>query len=67
MNKQLTLTQQQHLIALVERQKAAASAIAQFIEYLRDEHGAPEHDGWRLTDIQTGFEMENYTENTEDI
>ncbi|MCE7982548.1 MAG: hypothetical protein DYG89_15260 [Caldilinea sp. CFX5] len=55
MNKPLTLSQQQHLIALGERQAAAARAVAEFIEYLRDEHGASPAEGWTLRDIQTGF------------
>lgn len=54
--KQLTVNQQQHLLVLIERQKAAVAAIAQFIEYLRDEHAAPENEGWQIRDIQTGFE-----------
>lgn len=55
--KKLTKIQQQHLLVLIERQKAAASTIAQFIEYLRDEHSAPEHEGWQIRDIQVGFEQ----------
>lgn len=53
--KQLTINQQQHLLALIERQKAAVATITQFIEYLRDEHAAPEDEGWQIRDIQTGF------------
>lgn len=53
--KPLTVSQQQHLIALIERAKAAQATINQFVEYLRDEHSAPEAAGWQLLDVQTGF------------
>lgn len=67
MNKPLTLSQQQHLLALHERLHAAEQvatavvnaakvAINTFIEYLEDEHGAPPSEGWVIRDIQTGFE-----------
>ncbi len=55
MDKRLTLSQQQHLLALVERARAAQAAINQFVEYLRDEHDAPEANGWALDDVQVGF------------
>lgn len=66
-NKPLTLSQQQHLLALHERLRAAEQvatavvnaakvAINTFIEYLEDEHGAPPGEGWTIRDIQTGFE-----------
>lgn len=56
MNKPLTLAQQQYLVALIERAKAAQAAVTSYIDdYLRDEHGAPAGDGWQLRDIQTGF------------
>ena len=55
MVKALTISQQQHLLALIERQRAAQVAVATFIEYLRDEHSAPEQEGWQIQDIQTGF------------
>lgn len=66
-NKPLTLSQQQHLLALHERLRAteqvataivnaAKVAINTFIEYLEDEHGAPPGEGWTIRDIQTGFE-----------
>lgn len=53
--KPLTVSQQQHLLALIERAKAAQATINQFVEYLRDEHSAPEAAGWQLLDVQTGF------------
>ncbi len=67
MNKPLTLSQQQHLLVLHERLRAAeqvATAVVNaakvanntFIEYLEDEHGAPPGEGWVLRDVQTGFE-----------
>jgi len=55
MNKPLTISQQQHLLALIERAKAAQGTINQFVEYLRDEHEAPEMQGWAIADVQTGF------------
>lgn len=56
MNKPLTISQQQHLLALIERAKAAQGTINQFLEYLRDEHEAPEVQGWAISDVQAGFE-----------
>lgn len=56
--KQLTVSQQQHFLLLLERQRAAAATIAHFLDYLRDEHAAPAHEGWALRDIQRGFEKE---------
>ena len=66
-NKPLTLSQQQHLLALHERLhaaeqvatavvNAAKTAINTFIEYLEDEHSVAPGEGWVLRDIQTGFE-----------
>ena len=55
MNKPLTISQQQHLLALIERAKAAQGTINQFLEYLRDEHSAPEMQGWAIADVQAGF------------
>lgn len=57
MNKPLTVSQQQHLLALIERVKAAQIALDAHIEYLRDEHAAPEREHWMIRDIQTGFEQ----------
>ena len=67
MNKPLTLSQQQHLLALHERLHAAEQvataavnaakvAVNTFIEYLEDEHDVPPGEGWVLRDVQTGFE-----------
>ncbi len=61
MNKPLTLSQQQHMLSLIERVRAAQMALNSHIEYLRDEHSAPEHEGWAITDIQTGFERPEAT------
>lgn len=55
MQKPLTLSQQQHLLALIERANAAKVAIDSFVEYLRDEHSAPLTTGWQINDVQTGF------------
>lgn len=53
--KPLTLSQQQHLLALIERRNAAQKTIETFLEYLGDEYDAPAAEGWTLKDIQTGF------------
>jgi hypothetical protein len=55
MQKPLTLSQQQHLLALIERANAAKVSIDSFIEYLRDEHSAPSNAGWQINDVQMGF------------
>jgi len=53
--KPLTISQQQHLLALVERRNAAQRTIESFLEYLGDEYDAPSADGWVLNDVQVGF------------
>lgn len=55
MQKSLSLSQQQHLLALIERATSAKVAVDTFVEYLRDEHSAPVASGWQITDVQTGF------------
>ena len=59
MNKPLTTSQQQHLSDLIiiaqTRAKAVQEEIDRFVEYLRNEHGAPAQKGWTLDDIQVGF------------
>lgn len=55
MQKSLSLSQQQHLLALIERATSAKVAVDTFVEYLRDEHSAPVAAGWQISDVQTGF------------
>lgn len=55
MQKSLSLSQQQHLLALIERASASQLAVNTFIEYLRGEHSAPAASGWQITDVQMGF------------
>lgn len=55
MQKSLSLSQQQHLLALIERATSAKVAVDTFVEYLRDEHSAPLAGGWKIDDVQIGF------------
>ena len=59
MNKPLTVSQQQHLSDLITiaetRAKDAREEIDRFVEYLRNEHGAPAQAGWTLNDLHEGF------------
>ena len=57
MSKALSLSQQQTLLILIERSQAAQQNVKAFLEYLRDEHGAPESAGWALLDVQQGFQQ----------
>ena len=62
MNKPLTDVQRDHLQNLLNEaeksQAASNAAIQSFVTYLSTEHGAPPEDGWKLSDIDVGFVLE---------
>ena len=50
----LTPAEQRHLQELNDRVIAAKAELARFIQFLRDQHDAPE-DKWELNDLKEGF------------
>jgi hypothetical protein len=54
MSVKLTGAQQTHLQALLDAARNANRNVDLFVEYLRDEHEAPE-DKFQLADLREGF------------